>query len=236
MKVVGIPARYSSSRFPGKLLYPLGGKPVIRWAVEAAVASSADAVVLATDDPRIAEAVSDLCRVVMTPSDLPSGTDRLAYALRDLPEDSLIVNLQGDEPFVGPEVIDSLFSFASVGDADIYTLAHPSSDGDNPNRVKVVLDAKGYALYFSRSPIPHGAEEYLIHVGMYAYTLRRLRDFSSLPISPLERTERLEQLRALYHGWRIKVLVSDYEGFGIDTPEDLRRAEDMLSRFRSPSS
>ena len=236
MKVVGIPARYSSSRFPGKLLYPLGGKPVIRWVVEAAVASSADAVVLATDDPRIAEAVSDLCKVVMTPSDLPSGTDRLAYALRDLPEGSTIINLQGDEPFVGPEVIDSLFSFASVGDADIYTLAHPSSDGDNPNRVKVVLDAKGYALYFSRSPIPHGAREYLIHVGMYAYTLRRLRDFASLPVSPLERTERLEQLRALYHGWKIKVLVSDYDGFGIDTPEDLRRAESMLSRFRSPSS
>ncbi len=236
MKVVGIPARYSSSRFPGKLLRPLGDRPVIRWVVEAALSSSADIVILATDDPRIRDAVSDLCRVVMTPSDLPSGTDRLAYALRDLPEDSVVINLQGDEPFVRPEVIDALFSFASKGDADIYTLAHPSPEGGDPNRVKVVLDGRGYALYFSRSPIPHGAREYLVHVGMYAYTLKRLRDFASLPVAPLERTERLEQLRALYHGWKIKVLVSDYDGFGIDTPEDLRRAEGMLPRLRSPSS
>ena len=203
--------------------------------VEAAVSSSADTVILATDDERIADAVSDLCRVVMTPPDLPSGTDRLAYALRDLPEDSVVLNLQGDEPFVKPEVIDALFSFASDGDADVYTLAHPSPEGGNPNRVKVVLDAKGYALYFSRSPIPHGSGEYLLHVGMYAYTLKRLRDFSSLPVAPLERVERLEQLRALYHGWKIKVLISDYDGFGIDTPEDLRRAEEIL-RIKNPSS
>lgn len=228
MKVVGIPARYGSSRFPGKLLHPLGGKPVIRWVVEAALSSSADRVILVTDDVRIREAVSDLCEVRMTPADLPSGTDRLAYAIRDLPSDTLVMNLQGDEPFVKSEVIDALFSFAGGGDAHIYTLAHPSGEGDNPNRVKVVLDDSGFALYFSRSPIPYGAREYLIHVGIYVYTLENLLRFSKLEPSPLERMERLEQLRALYHGWRIKVMVSDYEGFGIDTPEDLQKAETLL--------
>jgi len=230
LKVVGIPARYGSSRFPGKLLRPLGGKPVVRWVVEAALKSSADRVVLITDDGRIKEAVSDLCEVRMTPTDLPSGTDRLAYALRDLPGDALVMNLQGDEPFIRPEIVDALFSFAEGGDAHIYTLAHPSGDGNNPHRVKVVLDGSGFALYFSRSPIPYGAEEYLIHVGVYVYPLENLLRFSGLKPSPLEKTERLEQLRALYYGWKIKVLVSDYEGFGIDTPEDLRRAEDLLFR------
>ena len=228
MRVIGIPARYSSSRFPGKLLAPLGGKPVIRWVVEAALSSDANRVVVATDDPRIAEAVSDVCEVRMTPSDLPSGTDRLAYALGDLPPDTLVMNLQGDEPLVKPDILNALFSFAERGGAEIYTLAHPSEDGANPHRVKVVLDANSNALYFSRSPVPYGAATYLIHVGIYLYRLRDLLRFADLPPAPLERAERLEQLRALYYGWRIKVLVSDYEGFGIDTPEDLEEAERRL--------
>ncbi|NPB02917.1 MAG: 3-deoxy-manno-octulosonate cytidylyltransferase [Thermotogae bacterium] len=224
MRVVGIPARYFSSRFPGKLLAPLGGKPVIRWVVEAALRSQVDRVVVATDDERIGQAVSDLCEVILTPSDLPSGSDRLAYALGDLPEDTVVANVQGDEPFVKPSLIDTLFRMAEEKDAHIYTLAYPSNDGRDPNRVKVVINRKNEALYFSRQPIPHGTREFLIHIGMYAYRLRDLKEFLNLPPSPLETSEKLEQLRPLYHGWKIKVAIVPYEGFGIDTPEDLKRA------------
>jgi len=210
-------------------LAPLGGKPVIRWVVEAAVKSSADRVIVATDDPRIAEAVEDICEVRMTPAHLPSGTDRLAFALRDLPDDTMVLNLQGDEPFATADFVDSLFNFAAEGGAHIYTVAYPSPHAGDPNRVKVVLDSRGYALYFSRSPVPYGADTYLIHVGVYAYLKGDLVRFSRLPPSPLEKYERLEQLRALYNGWRVRVKVSDYRGFGIDTPEDLERAERLIT-------
>lgn len=228
MRIVGIPARYGSTRFPGKLLAEIKGKPIIVWVVESVLKVRNARVIVATDNNGIREAVKDLCEVILTPEDLPSGTDRLAYALRDIEDNAKIVNVQGDEPFIKPEVIEFLFDMMENEDADIYTLAKRDKMDKNPNRVKVVLDSKGYALYFSRSPIPYNSKESLIHIGLYGYTKEKLLNFSRLPKPHIEETEKLEQLRALYYGWKVKVGIVEYEGISIDTPEDLEIARKML--------
>lgn len=228
MRIVGIPARYGSRRFPGKPLANLGGKPVIRWVVESALKVKDAKVIVATDDERIKDAVRDLCEVILTPSDLPSGTDRLAYALRNFHKDIKVVNLQGDEPFIKPSLVERIFEMMEKDEGDIYTLAKVSKKDEDPSRVKVVLDKDGYSLYFSRYPIPYGSDDVLIHIGIYGYTVGKLLEFTSLERSELEIKEGLEQLRALYHGWKIKVGIVDYDGISIDTPEDLKYAEKVL--------
>ena len=225
MRVIGIPARFGSKRLPGKMLREIGGKPIIRWTVENAIKVGDARVIVATDDERIKEAVEDICEVRLTPSDLPSGTDRLAYTLRDLEDEDLVINLQGDEPFVDPNVLKRLFLLMEGDDADIYTLAREEERNEDTNRVKVVLDSRNYALYFSRLSIPYRSEKVLIHIGIYGYRKKKLLEFSRLPRPKIEKFENLEQLRALYHGWRIKVDVVDYTGISIDTEEDLERAE-----------
>jgi 3-deoxy-manno-octulosonate cytidylyltransferase (CMP-KDO synthetase) len=234
-----IPARYASSRFPGKPLADLGGKPMVVRVCERAARSGAAAVHVATDDERIAAAVREHGHsVLMTRADHVSGTDRLAEAaLRlGLDEGDIVVNVQGDEPLIPPELVAQVGKLLGLRpDASVSTACHPIQDEaslSNPNVVKVVLDANGYALYFSRSRIPFprdpGASCYR-HAGIYGYRAGFLAKFSSLAESPLEKAEALEQLRVLWHGYRIAVTVSE-AGFppGVDTPEDLDAMRKMV--------
>ncbi len=230
-----IPARFGSTRFPGKLLAPLGGKPVVRWVTENALKVPRAVVVLATDDERIAQAVDGLdVKVVFTPSDLPSGTDRVAAAVKNMEPVDLVVNLQGDEPFLPPDLIAILIDRHVNSQCEIFTLARPmetDEDPRDPNLVKVVTDRNGRALYFSRSPIPYyrGEERgYHVHLGIYSYRWEALFKFVALEPSRLEKAEKLEQLRALENGMSIGVAMVEYRGIGIDTPEDLIRAEKLL--------
>jgi len=225
LRVIGIPARLRSTRLPEKMLREIWGKPVIRWTVENALKVEDAKVIVATDDERIKDAVEDICEVRLTPSDLPSGTDRLAYALRDLDDGDFVINLQGDEPFVDPDILKRLFILMESESADIYTLAREEDRNEDPNRVKVVLDSRNFALYFSRLPIPYRSEKVLIHIGIYGYRKKKLLEFSRLPRPRIEELEGLEQLRALYHGWKIRVEVVDYKGISIDTEQDLERAK-----------
>jgi 3-deoxy-manno-octulosonate cytidylyltransferase (CMP-KDO synthetase) len=234
-KVVVIPARYGSTRFPGKALAYLEGKPLIQWVYEKALACKcADEVLIATDDRRIeAEALAFGAHVVMTAGDIASGTDRVAAALKGR-EAQLVVNLQGDEPFIRPDMVDMIFQTLEEG-VEMATLSAPlSSDSEyrDPSTVKVVCDTKNYALYFSRAPIPFLRGEYrkklFKHVGIYGFSRSFLERFVSLPKGLLEEAESLEQLRALENGYRIKVIETRYKGFGIDTEEDLFRAEEMI--------
>jgi 3-deoxy-manno-octulosonate cytidylyltransferase (CMP-KDO synthetase) len=189
-------------------------------------------IVVATDDPRIASAVHRFGgTAVLTRPDHSSGTDRLAEAAEDLPPDALVVNVQGDEPLIEPEVIDRAVFAASLGDADMVTLMTPLTSPEairDPNRVKVVADRNGFALYFSRSPIPSSGTTFL-HLGLYVYRVRFLKQFAKLERTPLETAERLEQLRALEHGFRIRVVEVESESWGIDTPDDLERFKAVLA-------
>ena len=233
-KVV-IPARYRSRRLPGKVLRDLAGRPLIRHACDNALASAADEVVVATDDARIAACVEgvggDVC---MTQGAHASGTDRVAEvaATRGWPDDTLIVNVQADEPFLGAADINRLA--ASIADADCATLAAEMTapqGKDDANKVKVVADTAGFALYFSRSPIPAGEGAWLYHLGIYAYRGATLRRYAALPQSPLERRERLEQLRLLESGHRIRIIRTSHPHcIGIDTEEDLKQAATVLRR------
>jgi 3-deoxy-manno-octulosonate cytidylyltransferase (CMP-KDO synthetase) len=224
-----IPARYSSSRFPGKPLAQLGGKPLVQHVLERAhEAGVFDAVWVATDDERIADAVRAAGgEARMTRSDHATGTERVAELAADLPADSLIVNVQGDEPLLPPALLQDLVRCAHEG-LDIVTAAYPAVDEGafrSPHVVKVVLDRRGDALYFSRAPIPHALDaesRWLRHVGLYAFRQAALARFVSLPPADLERREGLEQLRALENGMRIHVLVTRHETLGVDTPEDLK--------------
>ncbi|MBI4365051.1 MAG: 3-deoxy-manno-octulosonate cytidylyltransferase [Candidatus Latescibacteria bacterium] len=226
-----IPARLHSTRLPEKALQDLGGAPLIVRVMERVrQAAAIRKVWVATDSPRIAEAVRSAGGdVIMTRAELPSGLDRVAEAAREV-GDEIIVNIQGDEPFVSPAGLAHLVSLFEDPNARIATLAAPfppASDPSDPNRVKVVLDRAGRALYFSRSPIPHGAGgdlPALLHVGVYAYRRETLLDLARFGPCPLERAEGLEQLRALWHGIPIHVAVGSYGSLGIDTPEDLDRA------------
>ncbi|MBF0614394.1 MAG: 3-deoxy-manno-octulosonate cytidylyltransferase [Magnetococcales bacterium] len=240
---VVIPARFGSTRLPGKPLLDLGGRPMIQWVYAAASRSSAHTVVVATDDERICAAVHAFGgRAVMTSADHASGTDRVAEVARLLPE-PVIVNVQGDEPFLDPGLID-LVAAPLLRDPTVFmsTLAHPLMDPAewfNPNVVKVVCDRSGRALYFSRAPVPwdrdclsagdgHAlarVEGVLRHVGVYGYRSDFLSRFASLEPTPLERLERLEQLRVLEHGYGIQVMVTpDPVAGGVDALEDLERA------------
>jgi 3-deoxy-manno-octulosonate cytidylyltransferase (CMP-KDO synthetase) len=237
---VVIPARYASSRFPGKPLAEIGGKPMVVHVCERAAQSGAAAVHVATDDERIARAVrAHGHQALMTRADHASGTDRIAEAamLLALRDDDIVVNVQGDEPLVTPKLItDVAEALHSHVDASVATACHPIHDEAalaNPNVVKVVLDAKGYALYFSRSRIPYPREAHGVcyrHAGIYAYRVGFLQRYAKLPPSPLEKAEALEQLRVLWHGYRIAVAVSDAEiPPGVDTPQDLEAVRRMLS-------
>ena len=221
-----IPARFNSTRFPGKPLAEIDGKPLIEHVYRRVErARLVTRIIVATDDRRIANAVERFGGTpFMTRSDHQSGTDRLAEVAQELTPDVLVVNVQGDEPMIDPDDIDRAITAASVRDAEIVTLMTKMSDSedDDPNRVKVVTDRNGIALYFSRSKIPFGGTCFL-HIGLYVYRAGFLKKFTQLERTPLEIAERLEQLRALEHGYRIRVVEVENESWGIDTPEDLKR-------------
>jgi 3-deoxy-manno-octulosonate cytidylyltransferase (CMP-KDO synthetase) len=247
-RIIGvIPARYASSRFPGKALADLHGKPMVQHVVErAARAGLLDEVFVATDDARIRDAVLAFGgKVCMTSPAHPSGTDRIAEAVRDLPCD-LVVNIQGDEPLLDPVMVDrAIAPLAQDASIPMGTLARPmgSAEAADPGKVKVVVDRRGFALYFSRSRIPHVREDvppesatpYLLHIGLYVYRRDTLLTLAGLPPTPLETRERLEQLRALEHGIRIHVVVAEHQSFGVDTPADLERVRAMMPNGLRPA-
>jgi 3-deoxy-manno-octulosonate cytidylyltransferase (CMP-KDO synthetase) len=235
---VVIPARYASSRFPGKPLADLGGKPMVVRVCERAAKSGAAAVHVATDDERIAAVVRAAgYSALMTRADHVSGTDRLAEAAKrlKLKDREIVVNVQGDEPLIAPRLIKQVAGLLDKRrDAEVSTACHALHEGfDNPNIVKVVLDREGYALYFSRSKIPYPREEggtCYRHAGIYGYRVGFLKRFSRLKVAPLEKAEALEQLRVLWHGFRIAVAVSETEILpGVDTPQDLEAVRKMIS-------
>jgi len=232
--VIVIPARWASTRFPGKPLALISGVSLIQRVYERAVLSRlASAVYVATDDARIASHVSAFGGLVLQPEgDFQSGTDRIAAAVRLLPSPyEAIVNVQGDEPLIDPLVIDQLVSALST--SDMATLACPLlTDEEFAARdiVKVVTDLTGHALYFSRAPIGSRPTA-LRHIGIYGYRAEALARFTTLPPAPLERAESLEQLRALQNGMRIRVLLTDKPHLGVDRPEDVGRVEEELARI-----
>lgn len=243
MKIIAIiPARYASTRFPGKPLAMLSGKPVIQHVYEKVSQIIPDAFV-ATDDERIYQAVEAFGgKAVMTRSDHKSGTDRIEEAATKIGTDAdVVVNIQGDEPFIAPAQIKTVCHLFEDPETQIATIGKRFIEMDavlNPNSPKIVTDLRGFALYFSRSVIPfvRGKETqdwleyypYLKHLGIYAYRRDVLRAITQLPQSPLEKAESLEQLRWLENGYKIKVGLTDIETIGIDTPEDLQKAEDFL--------
>ena len=243
MKFIGIiPARYASTRFPGKPLAMLGGRTVIQRVYEQAAAVLEEAYV-ATDDERIFKAVEEFGgRVIMTRQDHKSGTDRIEEAAEKIgTQADVIINIQGDEPFIQKSQIETLKSLFENSETQIGTLGKKFESieaATNPNSPKIVTDKNGFALYFSRSVIPYirGKEQtewlqhfpFLKHLGLYAYRRDVLRQITQLPQSPLEMAESLEQLRWLENGYRIRVGLTDVETVGIDTPEDLRRAEEFI--------
>jgi 3-deoxy-manno-octulosonate cytidylyltransferase (CMP-KDO synthetase) len=233
-----VPVRMQSARFPGKPLADLAGRPLVQWVFEAASRCPAfDDVVVATDDEAIASRVRDFGgQVELTRSDHPSGTDRVAEVAERHPGAEVVVNVQGDLPFAGAEMLAALVEPYSSGEPPaMSTLASPFTDREahaNPNVVKVVLDLNGYALYFSRSPIPHspdGAGGGYHHLGLYAFRRDALLEFPRLEPTPLERHERLEQLRALEHGMRIKVGLVRETVIEVNTPEDMEQARRQLA-------
>ena len=250
MKIYGIiPSRFGSSRFPGKPLHLIAGRPLVAWVVEAVKrARRLDDVVVATDDDRIMQAVADCGgRAVMTPSELPSGTDRIACAARivcggDFADDDILVNIQGDEPLIDPALVDALAAkLADDPKWDMATAVTPlaaASDLAAKTVVKVVLDRDDGALYFSRAPIPCDRDHepdissglYVRHLGIYAYRGAFLKRYVAEPPCLLETTEKLEQLRALWMGARIAVIRTKDEGVGVDTPEDAIRIEPLLRK------
>ena len=243
MKFIGIiPARYASTRFPGKPLALLGGKPVIQHVYEK-VAAVLEAAYVATDDERIYDVVKSLGgQVVMTRTDHKSGTDRIEEAIEKIGgEWDVVVNVQGDEPFVAKSQLDTICHCFDDPTTQIATLGKPFESMEavqNPNSPKIVVDNMGFAMYFSRSVIPYvrGKEmsswlthyPFLKHLGIYAYRKDVLRQVTQLPQSSLEIAESLEQLRWLQNGFKIKVGTTDVETVGIDTPQDLERAEEFL--------
>ena len=243
MKFIGIiPARYASTRFPGKPLALLGGKPVIQHVYEK-VAAVLEAAYVATDDERIYDFVKSFGgQVVMTRTDHKSGTDRIEEAIEKIGgEWDVVVNVQGDEPFVAKSQLDTICHCFDDPTTQIATLGKPFESMEavqNPNSPKIVVDNMGFAMYFSRSVIPYvrGKEmsswlthyPFLKHLGIYAYRKDVLRQVTQLPQSSLEIAESLEQLRWLQNGFKIKVGTTDVETVGIDTPQDLERAEEFL--------
>jgi 3-deoxy-manno-octulosonate cytidylyltransferase (CMP-KDO synthetase) len=232
--VAVIPARYASTRLPGKALLDIAGKPMVVHVAERAQASGAVEVWVATDDERVLEAVSKHGhRCLMTAVVHSSGTDRIAEVAAKCgwPDETIVVNVQGDEPLFEPEVSDRAVTEARDSNAEITTLMTRLADAAairDPNRVKVVSDKNGFALYFSRSPIPSNGTTFL-HLGLYVYRAEFLRKFTGLPPTPLELSERLEQLRVLEHGFRIRVVEVESASWGIDTRQDLERFNAVLN-------
>ena len=233
-----IPARYGASRFPGKPLAPLAGKPLISHVIERAQrARGVDQVVVATDDERIAAVARGCGALAVLTGPAATGTDRVAEAARALsPRPDVVVNLQGDEPLIEPEAIEALLEAMRDPAVRMATLARPLADGEleRAHVVKVVCALNGDALYFSRAAIPHrrdGGRSALAraHVGVYAFREAFLQEFTALQPGRLERDEALEQLRALEHGHRVRVVETSHRGFGVDTPEDLERARGILA-------
>lgn len=242
-----IPARYASSRFPGKPLAIIGDKPMIRLVYEQAL-KALDHVFVATDDSRIFDAVLAFGgKAIMTSDKHQSGTDRCAEAVAKIEKETglpadVVINIQGDEPFIRPEQIELLKSCFDDGEAQIATLIRAVSQGEdlvNPNQPKVIVSTKGYAIYFSRSVIPYfrGADlnewasrhTYFKHIGIYAYRSDTLKTITRIPQSSLEKAESLEQNRWIENGFRIRTAVTQWENIGIDTPEDLEKAKLLLS-------
>lgn len=251
-----IPARYGSSRLPGKPLLDLAGKPMLVHVIEKAKESGAEEVLVATDDIRIQTVAKNFdTEVCMTSTEHGSGTDRLAEVAsqRNYPDQTIIVNVQGDEPLLPSQLIAQVAAdLEAHPEADVATLSVNIANHDelfNPHIVKVICDAKGYALYFSRAPIPWDRENftskndnfwptpcpYYRHIGLYAYRARTLRYYSKLPACALEQAEHLEQLRILYHGGRIHVAIAlATPAPGIDTPADLERVRQFLTQTPKP--
>jgi len=243
MKVLGIiPARYGSTRFPGKPLALIAGKPLLQHVVEQCQqAATLSEVIVATDDTRIWELAQRFCRAEMTAPNHPSGSDRIAEVARRYACDA-IVNIQGDEPLIDPAVIDAVAR--AVEGCELSTAAaaitHPD-DYDNPNVVKVIVNAAGRALYFSRRAIPYVREAasrpvpeqlaafpFLKHLGIYGYRRETLLRLVEFPVSPLEHAEKLEQLRALENGLQMAVVKVDYDSVGVDVPADVKKVERLL--------
>lgn len=233
-----IPVRYASTRFPGKPLALISGKPMIQWVVEGVRACrSLDRVIVATDDSRILTAVREFgAEAVMTSPYHSSGTERVAEVagVHDFP---IVINVQGDEPLVEGRMLDGLVEALQDQNLPMATLMARVPDlsfFSEPHRVKVVADAAGYALYFSRAMIPHGAEDFFFqHIGIYGYQRDFLLEFHSLPPSRLENTERLEQLRVIENGLRIKMIEIDRPTLSVDVPEDIIKVEKYLYEKRS---
>jgi 3-deoxy-manno-octulosonate cytidylyltransferase (CMP-KDO synthetase) len=244
MKILGIiPARFASTRFPGKPLHPIAGKPLVLHVVDRCrQAQSLAEVVVATDDERIAAAVRPFCRVEMTRADHPSGSDRIAEVAARCACDA-VVNIQGDEPLIDPAVVDAVAG--ALERVEMSTAATPIravEQYDNPNVVKVVVNAAGRALYFSRRTIPYlreaasgsaneqlAAFPFLKHLGIYGFRRETLLRLVQFPVSPLEHAEKLEQLRALEQGIPIAVVTVNYDSLGVDVPEDAARVEQILA-------
>ncbi len=247
--VAVIPARYGSQRFPGKPLALIAGKPMIVHVMErAAKARLVDGVIVATDDERIAEAVrAHGGEAVMTPSDARSGSDRIALAARTLTETEIIVNVQGDEPLIPPEMIDEavrpLQDDPSIGAGTLVRRLRSAEEFSNPNIPKALLDRAGRCIYFSRAAVPFGrnvAPEVLIrtapvyaHVGLYVFRREFLLAFAAMAQTPLELAEQLEQLRILEHGLELHAVVTAYESIAVDTPADLERVRAAVAGVRT---
>ena len=245
MNILGlIPARYASTRFPGKPLHLIAGQPLIQHVVEQCrKAKSLKDVIVATDDERIAKVARQFCRVEMTRADHPSGSDRIAEVAARCDCDA-VVNIQGDEPLIDPAVIDAVAGALAGNEmSTAATLIKNPEEYDNPNVVKVVVNAEGRALYFSRRTIPYlrdaasrpvaeqlAAFPFLKHLGIYGFRRETLLRLVTFPVSPLEQAEKLEQLRALDHDIAIAVVTVDYDSVGVDTPEDVARVEKLLAR------
>ncbi|WP_411845075.1 3-deoxy-manno-octulosonate cytidylyltransferase [Roseibacillus persicicus] len=241
-QIIGvIPARWASSRFPGKPLFRLCGKPLLEHVCDRArQCEQLDQIVVATDDERIEKAAQSFgMEVVMTSAEHPTGTDRIAEAAARFPSATHFINIQGDEPLIEPALVDQLASqLGADASIDLITAASPLQDTaqlQDPNIVKVVLNACNDALYFSRSPIPFArvadSVQPLRHIGLYGYRSDFLRDFVQWPPAPLEIAESLEQLRALHHGARIRVVLTDHEAIGLDTPDQVSLLENLLTRL-----
>ncbi|MDD3103699.1 MAG: 3-deoxy-manno-octulosonate cytidylyltransferase [Candidatus Cloacimonetes bacterium] len=233
-----IPARYASSRFPGKPLALLNGKPILCHVYERVLSSELfDEVIIATDDLRISAVAQDFgATVVLTPDDLPSGTDRTAAVAEVLEPDSLILNVQGDEPMIDKAALQTVISAFDDMDVKMASLMTPITDIEelnSPNVVKVVTDVNGDAMYFSRSHIPFDRDqdfprEYYRHIGVYGFKHSALMQFVRFPAGKYEQIEKLEQLRALENGLKIRMCKTDYQGFGIDTPQDLEKLSQLI--------
>ena len=239
MKVLGvIPARYGSTRFEGKALADILGKPMIQRVYERAInTKTVNELTVATDDQRIFDTVKSFGGNVVMTSQHPTGTDRIAEVARNSDAD-IIVNIQGDEPLIEPAMIDEAVQPLLDDDGiDLGTLVHRIKSEDeyrNPNVVKVIIDKSGFAMYFSRSPIPYirsgvwGSTIIYRHVGLYVYKKYALLDFAQTSSTPLETSEGLEQLRFLENGYRMKVVETQYSSIGVDTPEDLENVIKLL--------